>query len=250
MKQPLRIAIAQINLTVGDLNGNTDKIINYIGQAKEAGADIVTFPELAITGYPPEDLLLKNGFVEHNIECLHRITEAAKGITAIVGFVDLADDIFNAAAVISDGKLIGIHHKFRLPNYGVFDEERYFKSGSETKVYELGNTVFGVEVCEDSWYADGPHKLQAMIGDAQLIIVINSSPFNAGKWKYREEMLATRASENACFFVYGNLVGGQDELVFDGHSLVLGPDGRIICRGKAFEEALVLVDLDLSLIHI
>ena len=250
MKQPasmpLRIAIAQMNTTVGDLDGNTERIIACIGRAKQAGADIVAFPELAITGYPPEDLLLKNGFVQKNIACLQRIAEAAKGITAVVGFVDLEEDIFNAAAVISDGRLIGVHHKVHLPNYGVFDEARYFQAGGVPKVYELGGTIFGVEVCEDSWYAEGPHRLQALVGDAQVIIVINSSPFHAGKWEFREEMLATRASDNSCFFVYGNLVGGQDELVFDGHSMVFGPDGRLICRGPAFEEALVLVDLDVN----
>jgi len=244
---PLRVAIAQINMAVGDLDGNTDKIIDRIGRAREMAADIVIFPELAITGCPPEDLLLKNGFVRRNIECLHRITGAAKDITAVVGFVDLdGDDLFNAAAVVSGGKLMGVHHKVHLPNYGVFDEERYFRPGRGTHVYELDEVVFGVEICEDSWYAEGPHKLQALLGDAQVIIVINSSPFHAGKWRFREEMLATRASDNSCFFVYGNLVGGQDELVFDGHSMVFGPDGRLICRGPALEEALVLADLDVN----
>lgn len=250
MKKPvstnLRVAIAQMNMTVGDLDGNTAKIIDCIGQAKEAGADIVTFPELAITGYPPEDLLLKNGFVQHNIECLHKIAEHTKGITAVVGFADLQEDIFNAAAVISDGQLMGVHHKVYLPNYGVFDEDRYFQSGGKTKVYDLGGITFGVEVCEDSWFADGPHRIQALAGDAQVIFVINSSPFSAGKWQFREQMLATRASDNSCIFVYGNLIGGQDGLVFDGHSMVFGADGRIICRGPVFEEALMTVDLDVS----
>ena len=266
MKQPLRIAVAQINTTVGDLDGNTAKIIDYIGRARKSGADIVTFPELAITGYPPEDLLLKNGFVQRNIECLHEIIAATKGITAAVGFVDLQEDIYNAAAVISNGSLMGIHHKIHLPNYGVFDEERYFRSGRDTRVFELNGlpdeapgrpspgdvssaksgVVFGVEVCEDSWYADGPHRLQALLGDAQVILIVNSSPFHAGKWQFREEMIATRASDNCCFFVYGNLVGGQDELVFDGHSMVFGPDGRVICRAPAFEESLMVVDLDIN----
>lgn len=245
--QPLRLAIAQINTTVGDMDGNTRKIIDYIARAKEAGADIVTFPELSITGYPPEDLLLKNGFVRHNIECLHKIIEHAKGITAIVGFVDeVGDDIFNAAAVITDGTLAGVHHKFFLPNYGVFDEERYFQSGNKHIVFEGYGTIFGVEVCEDSWYAEGPHRLQSLVGDAELIIVVNASPFHAGKWHFREEMVSTRTTDNQCFFVYGNLVGGQDELVFDGHSLVVGPDGQVICRGPAFEEAMFIVDLDMN----
>ena len=246
MKQPLRIAVAQINTTVGDLDGNTAKIIDYIGRAREAGADIVTLPELAITGYPPEDLLLKNGFIRRNVECLHQIISATKGIIAAVGFVDQQDDIYNAAAVISNGELMGIHHKWHLPNYGVFDEERYFREGRDTMVFEMDGLIFGVEVCEDSWYADGPHRIQALAGDAQVILVLNSSPFHAGKWQFREEMIATRASDNACFFVYGNQVGGQDELVFDGHSMVFGPDGRVICRAPAFEESLMLVELDIN----
>lgn len=241
---PLRVAVAQINTIVGDLDGNTQKIIDYIGRARRVGADIVAFPELAVTGYPPEDLLLKNGFVARNVECLHRIVEASQGIAAIVGFVDLQEDIMNAAAVISDGKLAGVYHKSFLPNYGVFDEDRYFQAGNKSSVYKLKGVSFGVEVCEDSWFADGPHRLQALAGDAQVIFVINSSPFSAGKWHFREQMLATRASDNSCFFVYGNLVGGQDELVFDGHSLVFGPDGRVICRGPVFEEGLVVTDID------
>ena len=245
-KTSLRIAIAQINMTVGDLDGNTNKIIDYIGRAREAGADIVTFPELAITGYPPEDLLLKNGFVRNNIECLQRIIDASKGITSVVGFVDLEEDIYNAAAVISDGKLMGVHHKSYLPNYGVFDEDRYFQTGARTNVYQMGDVTFGVEVCEDSWFADGPHRIQALAGDAQVIIIINSSPFSAEKWQFREQMLATRASDNSCIFVYGNLIGGQDELVFDGHSMIFGADGRIICRGPVFEEAMVVADLDIN----
>ncbi|MHB0913383.1 MAG: NAD+ synthase [Armatimonadota bacterium] len=242
----LRVAIAQINTTVGDLDGNTEKIIEYLRRAKSIGADVVTFPELAITGYPPEDLLLKNGFVQNNLACLERIAAEAVGITAVVGFADLREDIYNAAAVLAGGKIMGIHHKVYLPNYGVFDEERYFQSGSETRVFRQGGVTFGVEVCEDSWYADGPHRLQALAGDAQVIIVVNSSPFSAGKWQFREKMLATRAADNSCFFVYGNLVGGQDELVFDGHSMVFGPDGNAICRGPVFEEALLTVDLNVS----
>lgn len=242
MSAPVRIAIAQINATVGDLDGNTRRITDCIGRARGAGADVVSFPELAITGYPPEDLLLKNGFVRGNTECLERIVEASRGIISIVGFVEQDVRLYNSAAVISDGELIGVHRKVHLPNYGVFDEERYFEPGGSLRVFEALGTVFGVEVCEDSWHPDGPHKPMAAAG-AEIIIVVNSSPFHAGKWKTREEMLSSRASDNRCFFVYGNLVGGQDELVFDGHSMVFGPDGRTICRGPSCEEALVLVDL-------
>ena len=244
-RTPFRIAIAQINMTVGDLYGNTTKIIDYIDRARQTDADIVTFPELAITGYPPEDLLLKSGFVSKNIECLNKITEAVVGITAVVGFVDYDEYIYNAAAIISGGKIVGVHRKFLLPNYGVFDEERYFQPGISTNVYTLGDMTFGVEVCEDSWYPEGPHRIQAQAG-AQVVIAINSSPFHAGKWREREQILAEHAAANRCFFIYGNMVGGQDELVFDGHSLIFGPDGRLICRGPVFEESLIVADFDIS----
>jgi len=242
----LRLALAQVDMTVGDIDGNTAKIIANVSLARESGADIVVFPELATTGYPPEDLLLKQSFVDDNLAALDRIREETKGITAIVGFVDVAKDVYNAAAVIHDGKLAGVQHKFFLPNYGVFDEDRYFQSGTRTQVYKLGRITFGVEVCEDAWYADGPHALQTLVGGAHLVIDINSSPFSAGKWRYRERMLGARASDNTCAIAYLNAVGGQDELVFDGHSLVIGPTGEVLFRGKAFEEQLAIVDLDLA----
>jgi len=244
--QKLRIALAQINTIVGDISGNTAKIIEYTDRAREAGADIVVFPELTVCGYPPEDLLLKPSFVQDNIKAIRQIAEHAKGITAIVGFVSVDGDIHNSAAILSDGHIAGITDKIFLPNYGVFDEDRYFGAGQGTSVYELGNVKFGVEICEDIWYADGPHAAQSMIGGAHLIIDINSSPFYAGKWKSRERMLGTRASDNACAIVYLNAVGGQDELVFDGHSLVLDASGEVIFRCKAFEEQLAIVELDLA----
>ncbi len=242
----LRVALAQINTTVGDLEGNASKIIANIAAAREAGADIVVFPELAVTGYPPEDLLLKRTFVEANAAALERIAGETKGITAIVGFVDINSDIFNAAAVLHDGEIAGIQHKFFLPNYGVFDEDRYFQVGTSTNVYKLGHIVFGVEVCEDVWYAEGPHRLQSLVGGAHIVFDINSSPFHAGKWRYRERMLGTRAADNSCAMVYLNAVGGQDELVFDGNSLVAGPEGEVLFRCKAFEEQLAIVDIDLA----
>lgn len=241
----LRVAIGQVNLTVGDLDGNTARILECIDGARDLSADIVILPELAITGYPPEDLLLKAGFVQKNLACLDRIVEHTLEITAVVGFVDGDGSLFNAAAVISNGKLMGVQRKVHLPNYGVFDEERYFEPGNENKVYLQDGVVFGVEVCEDSWHVDGPHRAQALVGEAEIILTINSSPFHAEKWQSREDMLAKRAQENCCYFVYGNLVGGQDELVFDGHSMTFGPDGRVICRGPAFGEDLVTVDLDM-----
>ncbi|MCE5198942.1 MAG: NAD+ synthase [Armatimonadota bacterium] len=244
----LRLALAQLNMTVGDIDGNTRRIIENIDLARERGADIVVFPELAVTGYPPEDLLLKQNFVDDNMDAIQRIAAATQGITAIVGFVDVAEDIYNAAAILHNGRIAGIQHKFYLPNYGVFDEDRYFQAGMKTSVYTLGDVTFGVEVCEDAWYAGGPHSQQALVGGAQIIIGINSSPFHAGKWRYRERMLGARATDNTCVFVYLNAVGGQDELVFDGHSLVVGPSGNVEFRCKAFEEQLAIVDVDLGLV--
>jgi len=245
----LRIALGQLNFTVGDIDGNAAKIIANIALARDHGADLVVFPELAVTGYPPEDLLLKRDFVEENMRAIRQIAGETEGITAIVGFVDVNKDIYNAAAVLHNGRIAGVHRKFFLPNYGVFDEDRYFQTGTETQVYALGEVVFGVEICEDAWYADGPHMMQALVGGAHLIVDINSSPFYAGKWRFREQMLSTRATDNSCAFLYLNTVGGQDELVFDGHSLVIGPSGEVIFRGKAFEEQLAIVDVDLSLVE-
>ncbi len=246
LSQTIRLALAQLNTTVGDIDGNTEKIIVNIAEAKNRGAELIVFPELAVTGYPPEDLLLKQGFVEDNLAALRRIAVQTRGITAVVGFVDVAKDIYNSAAILHNGEIAGIQHKFFLPNYGVFDEDRYFQSDTDTQVYTLGNVTFGVEVCEDAWYADGPHAVQTLLGGAQLVIDINSSPYHAGKWRARERMLGTRASDNTCAIVYLNAVGGQDELVFDGHSLVLGPSGEVLHRCKAFEEQLAIVDIDLS----
>jgi len=239
----LRLALAQINPCVGDLEGNAAKIVDYVGRGREAGADIVVCPELAITGYPPEDLLLKPSFLEGNRRVLDKVIAASKGVTVVCGFVDVDDDIYNAAAVIHDGRLAGVHRKVFLPNYGVFDEFRYFQKGCSTAVYRLGGSTFGVSVCEDIWYPDGPHRAQALAG-AQVLININASPFYSLKWKWRESMLATRAGDNSAYVVYVNTVGGQDELVFDGHSLVLDPEGQVLVRGKSFEEQLIVVDLD------
>ena len=246
LSHTLRVALAQINTKVGDLEGNADKIIANIAEARERGADVVVFPELAVTGYPPEDLLLKRRFIEDNVTALHRIARETKGITAIVGFVDSGADIYNAAAILHDGEIAGIQHKFFLPNYGVFDEDRYFQVGTKTQVYKLGHIVFGVEVCEDVWYADGPHSVQSLLGGAHIVFDINSSPFHAGKWKFRETMLSTRAVDNSCAIVYLNAVGGQDELVFDGHSLVVGPSGEVLFQCKSCEEQLAILDIDLS----
>jgi NAD+ synthase (glutamine-hydrolysing) len=241
----IRVALAQINPTVGDLAGNADLVIDYIARAKKAGADLVAFPELAITGYPPEDLLLKPHFVHDNIEVLDRIIAATKDLIVIVGFVDTdGSDIYNAAAVIADGKLVDSYHKTFLPNYGVFDEERYFQRGTRCPVFTIGEARVGVNICEDIWYPGGPTKLQALVGDAHLIVNISSSPYQASKTIDRERMLCTRAEDNAIALAYCNQLGGQDELVFDGNSLIIDEDGRIIARGSAFAEDLILADIN------
>jgi NAD+ synthase (glutamine-hydrolysing) len=241
----LRVALAQINPTVGDLDGNAQKIVEYIERARAAGADLVAFPELCLTGYPPEDLLLKTGFLHQNMRRLHDIVPATRGITAIVGFVDVQDDIYNAAAIIHDGKLVGVYHKIYLPNYGVFDEDRYFQPGDAYPVYVIGGIGIGVNICEDIWYPVGPTTLQAYAG-AEVIININGSPYHRGKRKFRHQMLATRAADAAVFVCYVNMVGGQDELVFDGNSMIFNAEGELVAHGSSFQEELILADLDID----
>lgn len=243
MKYSLRLALGQINTTVGDIQGNGKKIIDNIRRARKQGVDLVAFPELAIPGYPPEDLLLNPTFLKVNLETLAQVARATKGITAIVGFADMQDDIYNAAAILHDGKSAGVYHKMYLPNYGVFDENRYFQSGREPLVFELNGTAVGVNICEDIWYPGDPLRAQCLQGGAQLIINISSSPFHAGKRDFRRRMLAGRAWDNSTIVAYVNLVGGQDELVFDGGSMVLDQRGELLAAAKAFEEDLLIVDL-------
>src|SRR5262245_5455993 len=242
----LRLAMAQINVTVGDVEGNAQKCLEWLERARDADADIVTFPELALTGYPPEDLLLKPQFIDANLAALQKLVARTTGITAIIGFVDRKHDIFNAAAVVHDGKLVLVYHKMYLPNYGVFDEFRYFQAGSSAPVFKLGEATVGISICEDIWYPDGPFFHQALSGGAELLINIASSPYHAGKGSWRERMLATRAADNTVIVAYTNLVGGQDELVFDGDSLIFNENGDVIARGKQFEEDLVVADLDIE----
>src|SRR5262245_22339173 len=248
MKHPsqLRLAMAQINVVVGDVEGNAEKIVAWINRARDAEADIVTFPELAITGYPPEDLLLKPQFIDANLAAVERVVGKTRDIAAVIGFVDRQDDIFNAAAIAQNGKLVTVYHKMYLPNYGVFDEFRYFQPGSRCPVLQMDRATIGVSICEDIWYPDGPVFQQALTGGAELIINISSSPYHAGKRRWRERMLATRASDNTVIVAYNNLVGGQDELVFDGDSLVFDQNWYLIARGKQFEEDLIVVDLDVE----
>ena len=244
MKQ-LRLALCQMNATVGDLDRNADKIIQSIDEARRHGCDLITFPELALTGYPPEDLLLKPSFIRDNLRTLDRIVSHCNNITAIVGFVDAGDDIFNAAAVANNGRLAGVYHKRFLPNYGVFDEDRYFQAGDEYPVFQLGDAVFGVNICEDIWYPGVPTAAQAQAG-AELILNINASPFHVGKAEERARMLATRAADYAVIVAYNNLVGGQDELVFDGSALVFDQLGRLQAESDQFREQILYVDLDLE----
>jgi NAD+ synthase (glutamine-hydrolysing) len=241
----LRIALAQINVTVGDVTGNVSKISAYIERAKASGADLVVFPELCVPGYPPEDLLLKPGFIAANRAALDDIAAATSGIVSIVGFADAEDDIYNAAAVLSDGALVGVYHKHYLPTYGVFDEDRYFRASETNSIFEAKDLTFGVSVCEDIWYPSGPPATQAQAG-AQVLINISASPYYAGKSASRERMLATRAADSVAIVAFCNLVGGQDELVFDGSSVIIDERGDLIARGSQFEESLVVADLDVS----
>jgi NAD+ synthase (glutamine-hydrolysing) len=239
----MRLALAQINTTVGDLAGNRAKIIGRIEEAKGAGADIALFPELAVTGYPPEDLLLRPGFVREAERSLEEIARAARGIVVFVGTPHFDRDLHNALAVCAAGEVKAIYRKRFLPNYGVFDEHRYFAPGRDLFLLAHGETLIGPTVCEDIWQP-GPPATDLSLAGAQLIANISASPFHVGKEREREQMLATRARDNVCYIAFVNAVGGQDELVFDGHSVVLDDDGQVLARAPGFEEALLVVDVD------
>lgn len=247
----LRIALAQINVTVGDINGNTAKVRENLDRAREQSIDIVLFPELVLTGYPPEDLLLKPGFAEASRRALESLAPFTLGLTAIVGFVDRQEDLFNAAAVLHDGRLAGVYHKSLLPNYAVFDEERYFARGDSPVLFTrpllppAEQVCFGVSVCEDIWYPAGPPEAQAANG-AELLLNISASPYQSGKITGRERMLATRATDSVAIVAFCNLVGGQDELVFDGSSVIFDERGTVLARGKSFAEDFVIADLNVS----
>ena len=239
----MRIALAQVNPTVGDLDGNRQIVQDAIEQAMASGAGLVAFPELVITGYPPEDLLLKRSFVEDNLAALSEIGSSTSAIVAVVGFVDSeAGGLYNAAAVIADGQVRGVYRKHHLPNYGVFDEHRYFQPGEGLLLGQIGDLVFGVTVCEDLWADDGPHVSAASAG-ASLIININGSPYHMGKGSQREALIRDRAMRHGVTIAYVNAVGGQDELVFDGQSLVISPQGELLARAAQFQDEMLLVDL-------
>jgi len=241
----IRLGLTQLNVTVGDIAGNENKIIAAIDRSQSLGIDLLAIPELSLVGYPPEDLLLQPEFVEANRQALARIATVTQGLTAFVGFVDRNNDLFNAAAVLHDGQLAGVYHKTFLPNYGVFDEERYFMSGARPLVLDLGEAVIGINICEDIWYPAGPTELAALAG-AQLVVNISASPYHAGKILQRERMMATRAIDNVVMIAFCNMVGGQDELVFGGGSVILDASGEVIARGKQFEEDFVVADLNLD----
>ena len=241
----MRIALAQVNPTVGDLGGNTRLVIDWIERARAAEADVVCFPELVLTGYPPEDLVLKPSFVRDNLAQLDTVAQATKGISAVVGFVDRDGDLYNAAAFVTDGEVKAVYRKVFLPNYGVFDEKRYFVPGHQTPIIELAGGPIALSVCEDVWFPAGPMAWEAEHG-ARLLININGSPYHYGKRGPREAMIAGRASDYGVFVAWVNTVGGQDELVFDGNSLVFDPKGRVIARAASFVEELLVCDLDIS----
>jgi len=241
----IRIGLAQVNTVVGDLDGNTRLITDWIGRARDQGVDIVAFPELALTGYPPEDLVLKPGFVRDNLKQLKVVARATNGISAVVGFVDEDGDLYNAAAFIQDGEIKAVYHKVFLPNYGVFDEERYFAPGHRCPIFELSGIRVGVSICEDCWYPSGPMAWEAHHG-AEILININGSPYHAGKRVPREEMVAERARDYGAYVAYVNLIGGQDELVFDGNSVIFGPGGEVLAHAASFREDLLVYDIDLN----
>ena len=239
----MRIALAQLDVVVGDLDGNVEAIVAAVREAEGSGADLVVLPELAVTGYPPEDLLLRPGFVKAAREAVEEVARACTGTTALVGAPALDRDLANAAFVCAEGAVQGIYRKHFLPNYGVFDEHRYFAPGRELLLLELGDVLLGPTICEDVWQP-GPPATDLALAGATLIVNLSASPFHVGKAEDREEMLVTRARDNAAYVAFCNLVGGQDELVFDGHSVVLDDEGEVIARAPGFEEALLVVDLD------
>ncbi|MGH8870476.1 MAG: NAD+ synthase, partial [Acidimicrobiia bacterium] len=254
---PLRVAGAQLNLCVGDLTGNEKRILEAMAWAEGEKADVLLLPELAINGYPPEDLVLRSDFVAAGIETLERLASRSGATAVVVGFVDRADGpsrgavdaeerrVANAAAVLHEGAIVGVYHKVLLPNYGVFDEDRYFAVGQDPdRIWQIGAVTVGVSICEDIWLPDGPPRHQAAAG-AQVLLNINASPFHKGKAREREAMIVERARASGAAVVYLNLIGGQDELVFDGCSLAVAAEGTIVHRSPQFEEDLFLVDLPL-----
>ena len=242
-QQLLRVALAQINTTVGDIDGNAQRIAAATAEAGEHGAALVVFPELTLTGYPPEDLLLKTGFLDAAEQALHELARQTEGIVAVVGYPERAEDVYNAAAVLADGEVVAVYRKMYLPNYGVFDEQRYFQSGAEAAIFELNGIPIGISICEDIW-EPGPPAMTEALGGAQVIVNLSASPYRAGYGMRRERMLVQRAVDYLAAVVFVNTVGGQDELVFDGHSVAIDQDGTVLTRAPQFEESLSLCTID------
>ena len=262
--RPLRIALGQFNPTVGDLRGNAERILSFTDEARQRGADVVAFPELALTGYPPEDLLFKKQFLSDAAKQLTQLVEACPDITLIVGTPEAVEGdpfhlgaasypdevqgrIYNGAAVASGGQILAVYRKILLPNYGVFDEQRYFARGHECPVFTINGVQVGVNICEDIWYDLGPTTVQRLAG-AEVILNINASPYHVGRGAQRHTMLSKRAQQHGVFIAYVNMVGGQDELVFDGQSVVFNPQGELIARAPQFENSLLVIDIDADLV--
>jgi NAD+ synthase (glutamine-hydrolysing) len=241
----IRVALAQINPTVGDFNGNVEKIVNAISQAKESCADVVTFPELAVCGYPPEDLLLRHKFLQDNRDALEKIAKQTEGIAAIIGFADCIDDkVYNSSALINNKHLVSIYHKIELPNYGVFDEKRYFTPGNKCLIFEIKGIPISVNICEDIWIKGSIVEDHVRNNNVKVVLNISSSPFHAGKLAQRRDIITDFARRTNAYVCYNNLVGGQDELVFDGGSLIISPHGELIARAKRFEEEILIADIE------
>jgi NAD+ synthase (glutamine-hydrolysing) len=245
MPEPLRAALAQIDSTVGDIAGNADRIAAATVQARERGAAIVVFPELALTGYPPEDLLLKPHFLAETAAALERLAAQTIDVVAVVGFPERADDVYNSAAVLADGGVVGVYRKLRLPNYGVFDEQRYFQAGAAPATVEVNGATIGLTICEDIWEPGPPATAEALAG-AEVVVNLSASPYHRGKGPQRERMLAQRARDSLVSVLFCNAVGGQDELVFDGHSVAIDHTGAVVARAPQFEESLLVCELDLG----
>jgi len=242
----LRLGLAQLNSTVGDLDGNFEKVAAAIGRARDQGVDVLALPEMVITGYPPEDLLLKPSFIERSVERTRDLAALTAGMTVVVGTIERDLDLFNAAAILHDGRWAGTYRKRYLPNYGVFDENRYFMAATRSPVFALGPTILGVSICEDIWYPGGPVEDQIIRGGAEVILNLSASPYHAGKAQARKRMLCTRAADNQAIVLYANLVGGQDEIVFDGQSLIIDEQGTVLAEGEMFEEDFLVADVDVD----
>ena len=249
MPRVIRVALAQDNLPVGDLPGNIRRTRVRLDQAQEHGADLIVFPELSVTGYPPEDLLLKKDFVDNAADAINELASAASNITALVGYPMISADtqsLHNTAAVLINGQVAARYRKHHLPNYAVFDEQRYFTAGNKAVVINIGDCLVGITICEDIWMDSGPLVWATAEGEAELIVNLSASPYHRDKGSEREQRFGAQCINHRCFIAFCNAVGGQDELVFDGHSLVIDPTGTVIARGAQFEEDLIVVDIDLD----